>query len=391
MNVFGVITNFLKQAVKFIDNALVKFFDKVIIPIFSRYFVHASIFVGVTVIFILSFRLEITNGRAKGYLDIDFWLDNLIPNIIADMIGILLTTFIIAGLFSRNTKLNEQKELYNLIGSDFNDLMNTLCNNYLYLLKREEKFLSSEYHIRRSKSIEEFINITRDTSSMDISKITEPLYLKKMEPIIIYEVNEKGFISMIPRLQSYLEELLSNERERKELSRESDRIKLHLKEIELSNGKESVRYREKLSDFEEIEQKVLQNLERAEQLYVIRGEFEKFEAREVAQGFTNFFNNKVNEFYNKYNFLIPMDMRLSFSQLEKEFKYLSTWIWDYEWNYQNSKKPVEERADFVRTEDYEESQNRMRKFIRRSISNSSEDIRNLLTYFDKVGYRKYLP
>ncbi|GAB1810773.1 hypothetical protein PMEGAPR236_58650 [Priestia megaterium] len=56
------------------------------------------------------------------------------------MIGILLTTFIIAGIFSKNTKLNEQKELYNLIGLDFESLIGTLSYNYLYLLKREERF-----------------------------------------------------------------------------------------------------------------------------------------------------------------------------------------------------------------------------------------------------------
>ncbi|PAD35838.1 hypothetical protein CHH56_07440, partial [Terribacillus saccharophilus] len=74
-------------------------------------------------IFSFSFYFEIINERASGFWDKDFWLDEIIPNVIADSIGIVVSTFIIASLFNYYQKRRELKVVYNFMGRSFEKLI----------------------------------------------------------------------------------------------------------------------------------------------------------------------------------------------------------------------------------------------------------------------------
>ncbi|MEB4859752.1 hypothetical protein [Priestia megaterium] len=355
-------------------------FDK----IFREYFLHTIIFIIVLLIFSSLFSLEIAHGKATGYFDINFWLDNLIPNILADMIGIILTTFIIAGLFSKNNQLNEQNKLYTLIGADFENLMDTLSRNYLYLLHREENLL--DYNSTESKKIaEEIKKIPKDSINIGQLKIMDNLSLDRR--LNEYKDSDKNLIFRIPRVSSYLDKFNQYTIEQDKLMEEFNEIYSFLNELELKGDQGSEQYKEKLSKSKDLSKKINDHRDQIDKLKS-QEELRNLSPQEVSIGYINFFKNNITEFNDKYNIAVPMEMKSSFLKLEKELEVLSRYIGYYKWNskYRSTSKQNEDSSNnsFEIINDYPT------QVIKEEITKSSKSIFDLLTYFDNLGNRKYM-
>lgn len=286
------------------------------------YWLHILTILGVTGIFYFSFKLEIAHNKATSFHDLSYWLDNLVPNIIADMIGIILTTFIIAGLFSRNNKIAEEKRLYKIIGFEFEKLIIVLCRNYLYILRRDIKYMNfsvSDEEIKREMK----------TLAKEKRPISDPsAFIKPFEVMDISDGSYifDNFVVMAPKIKKHLELMDLQYNRRKALSSSYELELYYLENIKEKFGENSLQYRKKSTYCNRLKQE-LEDLPyvfapiKKEHLYV--------EINQVFYSLRELFKIETNKFSAKYNTLLPLEIRLMFSDMEKNVSYISSNISQY--------------------------------------------------------------
>lgn len=324
----------------------------------------------VLIIFVGAFKLEIHYNRASGFLDRNFWLDNLLPNIIADMIGIIFTSFIIAGLFTRHQKKIEEKRLYGILGRDFERLINVLSRNYLYLLKRDEHFLT--YLIDNEKVKTELKNIVIDINSFfDFSTFNSTFRVWNIfHGSPIYDT----FVGMIDQIEkhekiawSYLEEL-------NKLSLKKEKMEFELNGMD----KDSERYKLRLAEYKQISDE-LSYKTRALLGTTMDETLLDVEMSNVLKGYIKFFNSKTEDFFDKYTFIVPMDIRLSLTQIEENLSSISANLHRY-----NDRSPGQKLLLLSGYNSIDEYRDSAKKKILDSIEFIAEELSNLSEYFGNI-------
>ncbi|HDR7316722.1 hypothetical protein [Bacillus toyonensis] len=292
----------------------------------SRYFitktmeykVHIFVILVVLAIFLYAFNLEISNNKAKGFLDKSFWLDSLLPNIIADMIGIIFTSFIIAGLFARNNKRAEEKRIYGILGRDYQRLINILNRNYLYLLKKDEIYLSSfitDYTVnfelnsiaRKKDSTIDFSLLIKTYKAWDVST-SSPVY--------------DNFITMVPKIEEWDNLVWDHLKDVEELFRRKRKMELKLKQLD-DNSDE---YKIKILEYDKLKTEI------HDAVFIDTSIDNNLLDVDVPDAFTacsKLYKSKIQDFYDKYNFIIPIDIRVSFAELDKNLQIASSKIHSY--------------------------------------------------------------
>ncbi|PGU24580.1 hypothetical protein COD66_29680 [Bacillus cereus] len=106
--------------------------DKLIKKIFKFYLEHFLIFCFTVGIALIMLVLQYIFSD----IDTEFGL-SLIPNFIADMIGILFTSYIISILFQRSEEKKTKEKAYKITGSRYLGLINTIGTNYVHLITRK--------------------------------------------------------------------------------------------------------------------------------------------------------------------------------------------------------------------------------------------------------------
>ncbi|MGD6996475.1 hypothetical protein ACQCWD_07590 [Bacillus thuringiensis] len=282
-----------------------------------EYRVHIFVILVVLTIFIFAFNLEISNNKAKGFLDKSFWLDSLLPNIIADMIGIIFTSFIIAGLFARNNKRAEEKRIYGILGKDFKKLINLLCRNYLYLLKKDDLYLSL---------------IDDNQINNDLKEIT-----KKKDLVIdfsllinnykVWDVSKgslihDNFILMIPKIETWDMLVWKFLEETDELFIEKGKLEFKLKKLDENSDEYNVR----MAEYEEIKALLMDTVMTDTP---IDKNLLNVNISDSFGACLKFYQKKNQEFNIKYNFIIPIEIRVSLAELEKNLQIASGKIYSY--------------------------------------------------------------
>jgi hypothetical protein len=324
----------------------------------------------VLIIFVGAFKLEIHYNRASGFLDRNFWLDNLLPNIIADMIGIIFTSFIIAGLITRHQKKIEEKRLYGILGRDFERLINVLSRNYLYLLKRDEHFLT--YLIDNEKVKTELKNIVTDINSFfDFSTFNSTFRVWNIfHGSPIYDT----FVGMIDQIEkhekiawSYLEEL-------NELSLKKEKMEFELNGMD----KNSERYKLRSAEYKQISDE-LSYKTRALLGTTMDETLLDVEMSNVLKGYIKFFNSKTEDFFDKYTFIVPMDIRLSLTQIEEHLSSISANLHRY-----NDRSPGQKLLLLSGYNSIDEYRDSAKKKILDSIEFIAEELSDLSEYFRNI-------
>lgn len=262
--------------------------------------------------------LEIINGKSNGFLDGEFWLNNLLPNIIADMIGIIFTSFIIAGLFARNNKKAEEARIYGVLGVDFRRVMSTLSRNYLYLLTNNEKYLS--LFISDEQVNEELKEIIRNKGlSIDLSVLNSNRTVWDIShSSTIYD----NYIIMIPRIEAYQKVVSNHFAEVEDLFIRKAKVEFELRKLEENSDE----YEIKKNEYDEIK-KTLKKAVRIDTS--IDKKLLNVRTSEALLACFKLYQTKIKEFYEKHNFLIPIDMRLEFADLEKSLNQVhSSYVFD---------------------------------------------------------------
>ncbi|WP_248892785.1 hypothetical protein [Bacillus methanolicus] len=310
--------------------------------------------------------MEIHYNRASGFIDPNFWLDNLLPNIIADMISIIFTSFVIAGLFTRHQKKIEEKRLYIILGRDFERLINVLSRNYLYLLKRDEDFLTFLIDDKKVKTELKNIVIDRD-SFFNFSMFNSTFRVWNInEGSSIYD----SFVGMIDQIEkhekitwSYLEEL-------NELFLKKQKMEFELNGMD----KDSEIYKLRLAEYKQISDE-LSNKVRIK--IPIDEKFLDVAMSDVLNGYIKFFSSKIEGFFDKYTFIVPMDIRLSLAEIEKTLSFISANL--YWHNHRLPGKSI--LSGYNSIDEYRDIK---KKEILDSIEFIAEEFLNLSGYFKNI-------
>ncbi|WP_140321971.1 hypothetical protein [Oceanobacillus rekensis] len=264
-------------------------------------------------IFFFSFYIEIANDRADSFLDKGFWLDEILPNVIADSIGVVVSTFIIAGLFNYFQKKRELKMMYSVLGSKFENLIDLLGRNLLYLVKRDEKFITP-----RIKN-EEIIILLKKLANNSGEHIDFGMFNKDFK---IWDVTKStsiidGFYQEIPSIKEYegkfyifYNKILVLESKQKEL-----RVVLEYLNFSENRGLYSSTLEELKSVECELKDKRSALIEHSRNDN--NKEILNIKLRELLDGFTSFYQTKVNYFVKNNSDLLPMDIRMSLLKVKK--------------------------------------------------------------------------
>ncbi|PQZ53133.1 hypothetical protein CQZ94_22340 [Bacillus sp. MYb209] len=337
-----------------------KTFARYLITKIREYKVHMFVILVVLAIFICAFSLEISNNKANSFLDKSFWLDSLLPNIIADMIGIIFTSFIIAGLFSRNNKRAEEKRIYGILGKDYQKLINILNRNYLYLLKKDEIYLSSfitDYPInfelksiaRKKDSTIDFSLLIKTYKAWDVSTGS-----------LVYD----NFITMVPKIEEWDNLVWDHLKDVEELFRRKRKMEFKLKQLDENSDE----YKMKMLEYDKLK------IELQDAVFIDTSIDNNLLDVDVSDAFTacsKLYKSKIQEFYDKYNFIIPIDIRVSFAELEKNLLHASGTIHSYT-------RPLPSSiAENVNTDE-------LKKEILRTLVIISQELVHLSGYFKNV-------
>ncbi|MDF1964704.1 hypothetical protein P2R64_32395 [Priestia megaterium] len=320
----------------------------------------------VIAIFIAAFKLEIHFKKVNGFLDRDFWLESLLPNIIADMIGIIFTSFIIAGLFARHQKKSEERKLHNIIGYDFRKLINVLSRNFLYLLKRDEEFLS--FSISDQKVINEIKDLTFERQDIfDFSTFNSTFR--------VWDVNSgssiiDSFVNSIEKIKEHDKIAWSHIDDLDELLLKKKKIKFELDRLDKNSERYKLRFQEYTQVSEEFRYRAYVMIPIDENLLNV-------EIDDVLKGCKKFFNEKTQGFCEKYTFILPIEVRLSLLELEKELAKIDNALYFY--NNRSLRESILSNYNSI-----DEFREEKKQELFDSIDNLANELLRLSSYFKNI-------
>ena len=320
----------------------------------------------VIAIFIVAFKLEIHSQNANGFFDGDFWLDSLLPNIIADMIGIILTSFVIAGLFARHQKKSDERKLHDILGYDFKRLINVLSRNFLYLLKRDENYLG--FPINDQTVIKEIKDL-----AFERERIFDFTTFKST--FRVWDVNVgssiyDSFVLSIEKIKEHDKLTWSHLDDLEELSLKKRKMKYELDELDESSERYKSRFKEYMKIEEELKHRVFVMMPIDDDLLNVK-------IADVLKGCRTFFNKKTHDFCEKYTFILPIEIRLSLLGLEKELNKIDLALY----YYNNSSPRQSLLSNYNSIDEFREAK---KQELLDSIDTIAQELLRLSGYFKRI-------
>jgi len=323
----------------------------------------------VIAIFISAFKLEIHYQKANGFLDGDFWLESLLPNIIADMIGIIFTSFIIAGLFARQQKKSDEKKLYDILGHDYKILIDMLSRNILYLLKRDEEYLGFSVSDQTVKNdLKNLAFGEENFFDFDIFNSDFRVWDVNLGSSIV-----DSFVLSVRRIETHHEVLYSHYDDISQLYLKKRKLKFEINELD----KDSIRYMLKFNEYLQVSDEARNTASVAMKL---DEELLNIDMKDILEGCQKFFNNKTQEFCDKYTFILPIEIRLSLLELGKKIVKIKSDLY-----YYNDRSPSNNILSRYSSIDAFREEHKQQVF--EAFSFISQDLINLSSYFKKHKYK----
>lgn len=110
----------------------------------------------------IAFLMFLIQFLIDGELDGDFW-ESLIPNVIIDMLGILITSYIISYLFLSSQEIKAKEKVHRMLGKRYEEMVMNLARDYITFLSKkpatvEKDIFNMESIIPQIKEINSNIN-----------------------------------------------------------------------------------------------------------------------------------------------------------------------------------------------------------------------------------------
>ncbi|MED0988422.1 hypothetical protein [Bacillus nitratireducens] len=311
------------------------------------------------------------------------FVQSLIPNIIVDMGSIIFSCYLITYLVNKNQEKREKSNLYRVVGYDYLGLIESLVPTYLFVISRDTRFLDLNYEpdtylvLKKINNKKVYIAPSHLNDEVELNPLT---YEEFME------------WSRNTRLSRYLEiiETVSKMIE-KQLEENEISSALLVKAWESEDRKKLEHYKTVLNtdpilndifeaafhdEFNELGRKILQGkdgtgidadithkfyktiINNSPLFQPIREEFHsisQIKYSEIYLDYYNCFNEKVKGFYEKYDIIIPLDLRQAFSEIEYYLNYSID-------NFRNETKNDNENA-FVNLSRFYASKNVIKQYL----------------------------
>ncbi len=261
-------------------------------------------------VFSILFWIVIEKGEANSFSDIEYWVENLLPNLIADMIGILFTTFIIAGLFSFYNSKRETKMLYSMLGKDYEQKTKKMVRNFLYILSRNEEILTPKISDNELESLLNRYN----------SNVKKNLYYDELrDEITLWNINEYSlvfdeFTNYIPKIEKHYRFFYTSYKNIDALRLEKEQIEFEIRLLSLnplpnSNEVQNLKNKaKKLEDEIRFKSSLLIN-------YPIDKRLVECTILECLDGLLKYYEDENEKFNKKYSYIIPLDMKITFKEI----------------------------------------------------------------------------
>lgn len=264
------------------------------------------------ILFIGLFKLEIIYKNASGLLDFNFWKDKLIPNIMSDMIGIVLTTFIITYFIQRQSKNKEMTNNYAVYGKELEYLSNTLITNFLYFVHKDSNYMKIK-NKQKIERLEEFI---------DYGFIyTERFFMDK--EFIVWDLTESSpvyrtFDVKVSHVEKYMKNWLATLNEWKGIIDRKNYLKFYLDYL---GEEESIFYTEKSKELELVKQKDEYLLKKS---IAFKGDKNIMicDINQCSEALNELFVELINDFIHKNNILISIELRLNLKNIVSQTREL---------------------------------------------------------------------
>ncbi|PLT29828.1 hypothetical protein [Peribacillus deserti] len=339
---------------------------KLSLSFFSDNIVNIIVLIIVIGIFVAAFEIQIASKNASSIVDSEFWINTMLPNIMADMIGIVFTSFFIAGLFTRNNKRSQLKIMHSVFGQQYNKLISMLCRNILVIVKRDDIYLSFQKDDRTVyqdlslvvKDIEGFIDYSSFNRSFRIWDVTSGSSLWDT------------YIDMIPKIEKYNNDIWVVLGEIDLLAKEEAKYAIFLSLMDQG----STEYQSTLETHNKYKNE-LKSKSRLLLKFPKNNELSQVELKESLDALRKFFNSSIQEFIKMNGLVLPMEIRYSFAQVQKalnRFIYsMKVYYFPNEYNHLS-----EGNIESLRIKKKKESLT--------AIIDLSEELLNLSKYFNTV-------
>lgn len=251
-----------------------------------------------------------------------FWV-SLLPNFFADVVNVLVTTYLVTHFIQRNHEKKQRMTMYEVFGKDFNKHINNLAGNYLYFLTRNEKFLN--YGINELKKLKKDVEDVKNNRSAN-TILNMPKGRVKVKNM--FEGWEHSFIKYYSSMREHSEQLAVIEEETWNLLNQYldgeniDTDSMNSKDRKLLRMLESEK--EKLEDIHNFNLTVNQ--------------FSTF--------YYKYSNELIMEFSEKYEMILPIEIKMSLfrvrNNMEQSVLKMGDYLLSYERLSQQEKKQIED-------------------------------------------------
>jgi len=223
------------------------------------------------------------------------FLTSLLPNFFADVISILITTYLLAYLLQKNQEKKEKQQLYDVIKQDYIKFIHKVAGNYLYLITRNEEFINSDA-CGLSEMRKEIVRLKGSRELIDSSTM-----MKNQGEIknILYGKWRTSFMKFNPHFQTYIDQ--------------HEIIQIKIEDILRKYLNEDL-----MDDFDNMRESDKEMLKHLENEMVEFGDNSKlpFITAKFMAYYHDYAVEKISDFIERYQIILPQDMKMALFSLK---------------------------------------------------------------------------
>lgn len=227
----------------------------------------------------------------------DSFLTSLLPNFFADVISVLITTYLLAYLLQKNQGKKEKQLLYEVINKDYIAFVHKITRNYLFLITKKEKFIHSDEVNGLSEMRIGIDSIKENRELIDASTMHKSQGEIKE---IFYGKWRNSLMKFNPAFQTYIEKYENLETE------EIDILVKYVNE-------------EQIADFEnmsESDKRLLKQIE--DEREQLKSDYKfPFKTARFMSYYYDYTVEVIGNFTDSYETILPIDMKMAIFRLQK--------------------------------------------------------------------------
>ncbi|MEH7082781.1 hypothetical protein V7139_08605 [Neobacillus drentensis] len=225
----------------------------------------------------------------------DSFLTSLLPNFFADVISVLITTYLLAYLLQKNQEKKEKRQLFGAIKQDYIAFVHKIAGNYLFLITRKEEYIHSEAKglLDMREGIDSIKNrrelIDPSTLNKSQGEIKNILYGRWRTSLMKFNRSFQTYLEQYAELENAIQDILVK----------------YLNE-------------DQIDDFENMSKSDKERLKRLEdELKGLESDNKfPFITAKIMSYYYNYAVEAIRDFSGSYDMVLPLDMKMAIFRLK---------------------------------------------------------------------------